>query len=708
MNLVPAFEAAAAAAAAAVAANDDLEMLTPKKDPRAKLVPSSPFWNNLSPIMPHSMLRADFDSLSPSNLANLSLQHSPGPWPDQSLVSSQMVSSASQVNLFGGRSYGPSRGGTLITLGGLGKHSPSQPSTSTAIPSSKPFTQKFGGLSGLNNRDGVRERDSSYEPVDRDGSQKQRWRQLVSAAMDNSGREIGKESGILRGFSHHPHAGSVLEASGDEQQFDERQCHTPLFQSARNRESTIAEMDDLDTSLSSVELMETPNRGSNFSGFTTPSSISMNVSSDSPLSPRFHRSRDSVRPSGGSHGKDTLLLQSHGGIDDQVLATVRGYSRQFEFSPFRKTHPGASDLLELPPAPYVLKRRKTPKDSNNFDGLHGDFAVASFDSDSFVHQVDSPRKIINEPRPRTGTSERATADAADFKERVLKLESPVSKVSSLVPKSGQGLKRRRGGIVSITRDSRVPPQEAELVSPSPLRPMAGGGGGDSLVSRQASNDRQSVDSDESAEVSLDEAELVTPGQPTKVLPRRRLVSSVGSERSISGDVKVKNCNCKRSRCLKLYCECFARGDFCKDCNCVDCANTPDKAHQEVRDKAIQITLERDSNAFFRGHVSPSPTSPKASISSGCSHAVSPSSPSENSVRVQKGCHCKKSGCQKKYCECFQLNIACSGACKCVDCKNAKVESLTSRDRKSVKKSVKKPGLTSPSGVAQSPVVAEKD
>lgn len=31
--------------------------------------------------------------------------------------------------------------------------------------------------------------------------------------------------------------------------------------------------------------------------------------------------------------------------------------------------------------------------------------------------------------------------------------------------------------------------------------------------------------------------------------------------------KRKSCNCKNSRCLKLYCECFASGNYCDNCNC---------------------------------------------------------------------------------------------------------------------------------------------
>jgi hypothetical protein len=34
------------------------------------------------------------------------------------------------------------------------------------------------------------------------------------------------------------------------------------------------------------------------------------------------------------------------------------------------------------------------------------------------------------------------------------------------------------------------------------------------------------------------------------------------------------CNCKKSKCLKLYCECFSNQLFCgKECECLNCANT---------------------------------------------------------------------------------------------------------------------------------------
>ena len=52
------------------------------------------------------------------------------------------------------------------------------------------------------------------------------------------------------------------------------------------------------------------------------------------------------------------------------------------------------------------------------------------------------------------------------------------------------------------------------------------------------------------------------------------------------DAKLrKSCNCRNSRCLKLYCECFASGQYCFGCNCQACHNNPE--NDEMRKRAIE-------------------------------------------------------------------------------------------------------------------------
>jgi hypothetical protein len=44
-----------------------------------------------------------------------------------------------------------------------------------------------------------------------------------------------------------------------------------------------------------------------------------------------------------------------------------------------------------------------------------------------------------------------------------------------------------------------------------------------------------------------------------------------------------------------YCECFASGRYCDNCNCLSCFNNKD--NEAVRQAAVESILERNPNAF---------------------------------------------------------------------------------------------------------------
>lgn len=90
------------------------------------------------------------------------------------------------------------------------------------------------------------------------------------------------------------------------------------------------------------------------------------------------------------------------------------------------------------------------------------------------------------------------------------------------------------------------------------------------------------------------------------------------------------CSCSKTQCNRKYCECYNMGRYCLDCNCKNCQNVPPK------------------NVYTNKH---------------------PTGKSSENKKNKEVCTCTKSGCNKKYCECYKNGNKCSSLCRCIGCEN---------------------------------------
>mmetsp|Transcript_11290 Transcript_11290/g.21119 ORF Transcript_11290/g.21119 Transcript_11290/m.21119 type:complete len:795 (-) Transcript_11290:1146-3530(-) len=170
--------------------------------------------------------------------------------------------------------------------------------------------------------------------------------------------------------------------------------------------------------------------------------------------------------------------------------------------------------------------------------------------------------------------------------------------------------------------------------------------------------------------------------PKTTTPSLRISPSTNSTRS---DGKLpKPCSCPRSKCIKLYCDCFQAGNFCSpECSCKSCKNTAlENGPGGQRTRAIQNILARNPFAFHKDKDILEKLNNRA--------------PGIN-------CRCVRSQCLKLYCDCFQAGQVCGDNCLCVKCMNTVEESgdygkrsvaraiCLSRNPDAFKKKVKKTG-----------------
>jgi len=203
--------------------------------------------------------------------------------------------------------------------------------------------------------------------------------------------------------------------------------------------------------------------------------------------------------------------------------------------------------------------------------------------------------------------------------------------------------RRSSGLDMIIEDCAVMTDQTYIFHPVIEENQEGSLGVENKnkdYTEQKNESTDNTDNDPANYNSICEPTFEQPINPPKTL-------SPSIPLQVQSKENKKCCNCKKTMCLKLYCECFANNQYCEGCNCIECHNL--SSYEEERAKAFSIIAKNNPKGLNR----------RMSIAE------------QSESKIGSGCNCTKTKCRKNYCECYKMGMICGAMCNCEGCKNIK-------------------------------------
>jgi hypothetical protein len=136
-----------------------------------------------------------------------------------------------------------------------------------------------------------------------------------------------------------------------------------------------------------------------------------------------------------------------------------------------------------------------------------------------------------------------------------------------------------------------------------------------------------------------------------------------------------HCTCKKTKCIKKYCECFSSGVFCQNCKCENCENKPylidnNNNNNNINKKEEELNENKTIKQISESEII-------------CDI-------NDNYSKKLIICTCSKSGCNKNYCECFKAKVKCNNKCRCIKCLNKPDDTIPLDEEKPISKSISTP------------------